>query len=344
MSHADRKRFELLKASLAVDVGNLAKIVLVALWDHADADGKAWPTEATIAREIGKSERSARRGISELRRKGIVHVSRPTGDLLARLLKTNRRDRLPNVYNLNGGTILSGRRVLRGDRIGKNGGSNLSCRTPIVNTHVGASSQSDSARLFETGEIQNTAHRENNSPERPSKRRRVANSPDTRVSEFIERWRELFERHKGTPWVDASPGKDRATVKRLLVQLDRDRADGDALELLAAAAEKLFRDGLRWAKGPPSVGLLAKAINELLPKPTVEKRESRQVHPVIALVAKRFPDDVDSNSAQYSEIARLVDDGVIIVAKVKSELSEAPDGPSVRAALLQRMKVEAANE
>lgn len=72
-----------------------AKLILIALADHAANDGSAaWPSQATIAEYACCSERSVRRRLLELESVGLIY----RGD--QRLVANYRADRRPIVWNL----------------------------------------------------------------------------------------------------------------------------------------------------------------------------------------------------------------------------------------------------
>ena len=57
------------------ELSSAAYAVLTALVMHADhRTGQCYPTEATLMREVGMSESSVKRGLRELRRKGLIRV------------------------------------------------------------------------------------------------------------------------------------------------------------------------------------------------------------------------------------------------------------------------------
>lgn len=73
------------------ELGTSAKLVLVAIAYRAGAEGTAWPSQATVARECGLSIASVKRYLHELKDTGLLswEVRRRTG---------RRND--PNVYRL----------------------------------------------------------------------------------------------------------------------------------------------------------------------------------------------------------------------------------------------------
>lgn len=54
------------------DLSHRAKAVLLYLKDHADGEGKCWPGIRTIAKELGLSRSTVKRGLGELYRAGLV--------------------------------------------------------------------------------------------------------------------------------------------------------------------------------------------------------------------------------------------------------------------------------
>ena len=50
------------------------RLVATVLFIHMDAGGRCWPSAATIARRLGKCERSVRRSIASLKEAGLVTV------------------------------------------------------------------------------------------------------------------------------------------------------------------------------------------------------------------------------------------------------------------------------
>ena len=50
------------------------RTVATTLFLYMDADGKCWPSAATIAGRLGKNERNVRRSIARLKQAGLVTV------------------------------------------------------------------------------------------------------------------------------------------------------------------------------------------------------------------------------------------------------------------------------
>lgn len=73
-----------------------ARLVLVALADYADPDGRgAFPAKTTLAERLGITPRAVQRHLATLREDGLIHP----GD--AQLVAHYRADRRPIVYDLN---------------------------------------------------------------------------------------------------------------------------------------------------------------------------------------------------------------------------------------------------
>ena len=77
------------------DIGDGARLVLLALADHAHADGSSsFPSKATLSERLGKSERTIQRYLADLRDAGLIFE----GD--QELVSHVRADRRPTVYDL----------------------------------------------------------------------------------------------------------------------------------------------------------------------------------------------------------------------------------------------------
>ncbi len=63
---------ELLRHLDARGVAASARAVAVALWTHADAFGRCWPSQGTLARLAGVCERTVRTGLHALERAGVL--------------------------------------------------------------------------------------------------------------------------------------------------------------------------------------------------------------------------------------------------------------------------------
>lgn len=63
---------ELLRHLESRGVASSARAVAVALWTHADAFGRCWPSQGTLARLAGVCERTVRTGLHALERAGVL--------------------------------------------------------------------------------------------------------------------------------------------------------------------------------------------------------------------------------------------------------------------------------
>ncbi len=52
--------------------------VAVALWSHADAEGRCWPSQLRLARSVRRCERTVRTAVQDLERRGIIARDVPT--------------------------------------------------------------------------------------------------------------------------------------------------------------------------------------------------------------------------------------------------------------------------
>jgi hypothetical protein len=75
----DRPRWSRIPPEIArrPDLSDRAKVIYGVLRDRCDQDGYCWPKVVTIGRDIGRTERTARRGVEELVRAGVLE-RRPT--------------------------------------------------------------------------------------------------------------------------------------------------------------------------------------------------------------------------------------------------------------------------
>ena len=96
-------------------------------------------------------------------------------------------------------------------------------------------------------------------PTSPGSRR----TPDARVTQFLSHWCELWHRRYGTEWIDSSPARTRAIIKRCLVSLAQ-AGRANALADMQEAARRLLGGRLKWLEGCPTIGLLTSHVNELL--------------------------------------------------------------------------------
>lgn len=62
--------------NLPEDVRGLGRLVFLALADHADAQGRCWPSVGQLARKCACSERTVRRQLAQLQRRGLLAVER----------------------------------------------------------------------------------------------------------------------------------------------------------------------------------------------------------------------------------------------------------------------------
>lgn len=74
-SHRQRLR----SSGILKSLGQSAALVLLALADYADADGKCWPSVARLVAENPISERAVRRALAELRQRGLVRCDERAG-------------------------------------------------------------------------------------------------------------------------------------------------------------------------------------------------------------------------------------------------------------------------
>jgi len=153
------------------------------------------------------------------------------------------------------------------------------------------------------------------------------------VTTFVAAWRVAFAKHRGSPWVDSTPAKDRTLIAQALRQIDADRPSEDALALLTSAADRLCRNGIHWAKGAPSIGILHKSINDLLPK-AAPTPQSAPPHPVTRQAAEKFAEDITQNPDAYRAIGERVDRKEVSTRAALQSLANAKSGAAFRAAML----------
>ena len=77
--------FELNRRVIASDLSHAAKLVLLAILDHAGhGRSTCWASNRTLARETGVAERHVRRVISDIAARGLVRIERATGSVHSR--------------------------------------------------------------------------------------------------------------------------------------------------------------------------------------------------------------------------------------------------------------------
>jgi hypothetical protein len=65
------------KQVLAADISPTAKVIGVAISIHMNGDTRqAWPSHSTLARMCGVEKRTSERGVKELEKAGLLHISR----------------------------------------------------------------------------------------------------------------------------------------------------------------------------------------------------------------------------------------------------------------------------
>lgn len=76
----------------------IEKLLLLGIANHADAAGEnAWPSNRTLARYVGRNERTVQRWLRTLESRGLVASQRNAGGT-----GVTRDDRRPNLYSLPG--------------------------------------------------------------------------------------------------------------------------------------------------------------------------------------------------------------------------------------------------
>lgn len=84
----------LMTAAWQTDLPALEKLILLALADHANEDGEAWPSIATLSRRTGLAERTVQRNLRELELKGYLSISEARGRSNRYNLHPRQRDTL----------------------------------------------------------------------------------------------------------------------------------------------------------------------------------------------------------------------------------------------------------
>ena len=81
-----------------------ARLVLLLLADYASRDGAAWPSESTLARRAGLSERQVRRLIGEIASYGIVDLDHRPGRSTVYRFPTAQVVHTPDTHGRGTGT------------------------------------------------------------------------------------------------------------------------------------------------------------------------------------------------------------------------------------------------
>jgi hypothetical protein len=228
------ERFYKLPKSLAAmpqrEMPATAKIVMVILSDRLGHNATCWPGVRTIAADSGLTVETVIHCIGILEGAGLVTVDR-------------RGSGKVNHYSIS--------QSAQGIRAPKN------LERPR-NPNTGAQETSAQAPKIldpnQTDQLNQTHKRRKSAADKPP--------PDPRVKEFVDCFCKTYGDSLGRAYI-VTPGKDGATIKRLLRGLGGDGRDPLA-ELQMATAAMLADE---WGRERASIGLLAAQINTWLGGP-----------------------------------------------------------------------------